>query len=357
MILGWDRHGPREDERVIAGKVAGALWLTVLPMLVVALLLPGAVTDHWELVVSMTLPGVAWGAACLFFIDWNRVPTPLFFHVPSAIALPYIALLVALTGVTRSPFSLTLLMLLAFAACFFAPRTAIFYVAACVVVQALPLAYDAHALEAGLAPQTWVALFVFGSVGAVIMIGKRELLSLRDQARDLSLRDSLTGLANRRALAQLLEEWRPERPRTAALGLLLIDLDDFKEANTLHGLPGGDRVLCAVADSLRDVAVDGDTVVRIGGDEFAIVAPDMTRRGMRRIAARALESVREAGIALDMPGLHLSASVGWAVVPDDADSVHDLLNVADLALRAAKIKGKDRVEAPVDWAPDSAQYG
>ena len=281
------------------------------------------------------------------------MPTPLFFHVPATAALPYIAALVALTGVTHSPFDLTLLMLLAFCACFFTSRVAILYMAGCVAVQSLPLAYDAGALEAGQLSQLWVSLLVFGSVGGVIMIGKRELLALRDKARELSQRDSLTGLANRRALGELFDGWQPQRHREP-LGLLLLDLDDFKEANTVHGLPGGDRVLCAVADALWGLAAEGDTVVRLGGDEFAIVAPGMTRRGMSRLAERALEAVRESAIALDMPGLHVSASAGWAVVPEDADSVHDLMNVADLALRAAKIKGKDRAEAPVDWAPARA---
>jgi diguanylate cyclase (GGDEF)-like protein len=356
MMLDWERHGPREDERVLAGRVAGALWLLVLPMLAVALLLPGAVTHHWELAVAITLPSVAWGAACLFFIDWNRVPSPLFFHVPAASALPYIAVLIASTGVTRSPFSLTLLMLLAFCACFFAPRTACLYMAGCLIVEVLPLAYDPGALEAGQATQLWVAMFVFGSVGGVIMIGKRELLSLRDKAHELSLQDSLTGLANRRALTALLDGWQPERHREP-FGLLLLDLDDFKEANTLHGLPGGDRVLCAVADALRALAAEGDTVVRLGGDEFAIVAPGMTRGGMKRLAEQALETVRDSTIALDLPGVHVSASAGWAVVPEDADSVQDLMNVSDLALRTAKINGKGRAEAPVDWAPAPAAVG
>jgi predicted signal transduction protein with EAL and GGDEF domain len=55
--------------------------------------------------------------------------------------------------------------------------------------------------------------------------------------------------------------------------------------------------------------------------------------------------------------VHVSASAGWAVVPEDADSVHDLMNVSDLALRTAKLNGKGRAEAPVDWAPAQAPLG
>jgi diguanylate cyclase (GGDEF)-like protein len=355
MALSWARIGPREDERVLAGKVAGALWLTVSPMISVALLLPGTVTRHWLLLVAITAPTAAWGVACLFLIDWERVGTPLVFHVPSVLALPYIGVLVASTGVGRSPFTPTLLMLLAFCSYFFPQRIAISYIAACVVVQALPAIYDASALDSGVLAQTWIASLVFISVGGVIMIGKRELLALRDVAHELSLRDSLTGLANRRALTDLLERTERRSSRsTDSLGLVLIDLDNFKEANTLHGLPGGDRVLCAVADALLGVTRDEDVVIRLGGDEFAIVAFGVTRHGMKRFAERVLESVRDVGIDLDLSGFHLSASVGWAIAPEDADTVDELMTVADLALRAAKLRGKNSAQAPIDWVPESA---
>ena len=354
MALSWARIGPREDERVLAGKIAGALWLTVLPMLSVALLLPGTVTRHWLLLVAITAPTAAWGLACLFLIDWERVPTPLVFHVPSVLALPYIAVLVASTGVGRSPFWPTLLMLLAFCAYFYPPRVAISYIAACVLVQSLPAIYDARALDSGALAQTWIASLVFASVGAVIMIGKRELLALRDVAHELSLRDSLTGLANRRAFGALVDGADAGASAREPLGLVLIDLDNFKEANTLHGLPGGDRVLCAVADALLRVTRASDVVIRLGGDEYAIVTFGMTKHGMKRFAERVLESVRDAGAELDLSGFHLSASVGWAIAPEDADTVDELMTVADLALRAAKLSGKNSVQAPIDWVPESA---
>jgi predicted signal transduction protein with EAL and GGDEF domain len=78
---------------------------------------------------------------------------------------------------------------------------------------------------------------------------------------------------------------------------------------------------------------------------------------MKRLAEHVLETVRDSVIALDLPGVHVSASAGWAVVPEDADSVHDLMNVSDLALRTAKLNGKGRAEAPVDWAPAQAPLG
>src|SRR5512134_2927321 len=111
MALSWDRHGPRADERVLAGKVAGALWASVLPMVVVALALPGAAADRWDVVLAVTAPAAAWGLACLFAIRWQTVATPLVYHAPSVLALPFICVLVAATGGTASPLVLTPLML------------------------------------------------------------------------------------------------------------------------------------------------------------------------------------------------------------------------------------------------------
>jgi diguanylate cyclase (GGDEF)-like protein len=345
--------GPRDDERLLAGKVAGVLWLTVMPMLAVGFLLPGTVTRHWVPMIALTAPSVAWGLACLLLIDWKRLRTPLMFHVPSVLALPYIAVLVASTGGARSPFSLTLLMLLAFCAYFYPPRIAITYIAACACVEALPLAYDSHAIELGALADAWIASLVYACVGGVIMIGKRELLALRDVAHDLSLRDSLTGLANRRALASIFDDYAAGTRRDDTVGLLLLDLDDFKEANTLHGLPGGDKVLRAVAEALLGATRKEDAVIRLGGDEFAVVSRGTSAPGMRRLADRVLEQVRDAGIGLELSGFHLSASIGWAIAPDDGDSPEDLMTVADLALRAAKLNGKNSAQAPIDWVPDA----
>ena len=348
MALNWDRHGPRADERLLAGKLAGALWLSVLPMVVVALLLPGAGDNYWW-PVMLTVPAAAWGLACLFAIPWERVPTPLVFHVPSGIALPFIGVLVATTGGTRSPLVLTPLMLVVFCAYFYPPRAAIAYIVCSVAVMALPLAYETGAIEAGLAGQTWVAAVVYAAVGGVVMVGKRQLLSLRDAAQELSLRDSLTGLANRRALEEVLERHDGETRRKEALGFLLLDLDNFKEVNTRFGMQGGDLTLCAVAGALGHVAREDQLLVRLGGDEFAIVAEGLPPRAMERLADRALEAVRTSLIDVELPGLHVTASAGWAVYPHDADAATDLVAVADLALRSAKLDGKEQARGPLDW--------
>ena len=352
MQFTWKTVGPREEERALAGKLAGVLWVSVVPMVGIGLLLPGSVTRHWGVLAAMALPAAAWGVLCLLHVRWDGLKSPLWFHVPSVLALPYIAVVIASSGGARSPYVLTLLMLIGFCAYFYPPRAAIPYLLACVAVQTLPLIYDSGAVDSGLLPELWVALFTYGAVGAVIMIGKDRLLSLREAADELSRHDSLTGLANRRVITELLahDSGGGDR-RQDAVGFLLIDLDDFKEANTMYGLPGGDRVLCAVADALLDISRAGDVVVRLGGDEFAIVLQGADQGGMQLLARRALEAVREAGNDTGLADLDLTASAGWALYPEDSDSVADLMTVADLSLRAAKLNGKDCVQSPMDWSP------
>ncbi len=134
-------------------------------------------------------------------------------------------------------------------------------------------------------------------------------------------------------------------------GLLLVDLDDFKEANTLFGHTGGDRVLCAAADALRDAARGNDMVARLGGDEFAILANGVTESGMRRLADRLFEFVRRADAALALDGFELSASAGWAVYPSQAANSTELFERADLALAQAKIGGKGTWKAAASADP------
>jgi diguanylate cyclase (GGDEF)-like protein len=352
MTQNWERYGPRADERLLAGKIAGALWLSVLPMVVVALVLPGAANEHWALVLAATAPAAAWGIACLLWVPWERVPTPLVYHVPSLFAVPFVGVLIAATGGSRSALILTPLMLLVFCAYFFPARVAIGYMVACAAVLALPLAYEADAVRSGLIGQIWVATVVFACVGGVVMVGKRQLLALRDAAKSLSLHDSLTGLANRRALDEVLERHDAETRRKEAVGFMLIDLDNFKEVNTRFGMQGGDLTLCAVAGALQEATREEQLVVRLGGDEFAIVAEGLPPQAMERLADRALEAVRQSLIDVELPGLHVSASAGWAVCPHDADSAAELVGIADLALRAAKLEGKERAHGPIDWVPN-----
>ena len=156
-------------------------------------------------------------------------------------------------------------------------------------------------------------------LGALIIAAKRLQVEMRERADALALSDPLTGVANRRAFEALMDMGRSGGRASDRVGLLLVDLDDFKSANTLFGHTGGDRVLCAAADALREAARGNDLVARLGGDEFAILATGISREATERLAQRVLDKVAAADRELDLTGFRLSASVGWATHPDPVE--------------------------------------
>jgi diguanylate cyclase (GGDEF)-like protein len=212
------------------------------------------------------------------------------------------------------------------------------------VATLLPLAYDPHALAGPQLASTIILMMILPVVGGTIIAARGRLEAVRDQARADSLRDPLTGLANRRALDAEFRGLGHSRRDGDRLGVVLIDLDGFKQINTDHGHAGGDRALVAVAGALREAVRERDLVARIGGDEFAIVAADVDARTLSALAQRAVEGIGGAGRALGLDGISLGASAGAAVFPEDGRTAVDLLRAADVALSAAKRDGKGRIE-------------
>ncbi|HEY2792550.1 MAG TPA: diguanylate cyclase, partial [Micromonosporaceae bacterium] len=157
--------------------------------------------------------------------------------------------------------------------------------------------------------------------------------------KGLAHTDALTGLANRRALVAALAEQVIGGPPSV---LLMVDLDGFKNINDLRGHDIGDEVLIEVARRLRANLRTGDIAARLGGDEFAVVLwlqPDEALSAADRLRAVLARPYDVAGTA----GVYLSASIGVAPCLGAAD-VAGLMRSADLALRYAKLRGKDRVE-------------
>jgi diguanylate cyclase (GGDEF)-like protein len=124
------------------------------------------------------------------------------------------------------------------------------------------------------------------------------------------------------------------------LGLLLLDLDRFKEINDAYSHTIGDRVLLETADRLRHLLRDYDTVSRLGGDEFTLVLPEVrVAEDLGRIAGKILE-VMASPFHIDGQDLFLSVSIGISVYPDDGSTESDLLRCAELALYDAKNRGR-----------------
>jgi diguanylate cyclase (GGDEF)-like protein len=164
---------------------------------------------------------------------------------------------------------------------------------------------------------------------------RRELLS--EQART----DELTGLFNRRHFHERLaaELARAQRDVTS-VGLVLLDVDDFKRVNDVHGHPVGDQVLVAFGQVLAAHVRAGDVVCRTGGEEFGVILPNADEGEAARCAERLVRAVREATWSIAGP---MTASAGVAVAPDDAGTVATLFKAADERLLQAKALGKDRV--------------
>ncbi|NKX53313.1 putative bifunctional diguanylate cyclase/phosphodiesterase [Arthrobacter mobilis] len=154
----------------------------------------------------------------------------------------------------------------------------------------------------------------------------------------MAMTDALTGLANRAALAERINEAlerTPDGRRTPAL--LLLDLNSFKQINDSFGHEAGDRVLVAVGQRLREAVREGDTVARLGGDEFAILIPEATVDQALATANRIL-AVLGRSIQLDEMNVWPQASIGLCVA-EPGQTAQELLLEADTAMYEAK---KDR---------------
>ena len=167
---------------------------------------------------------------------------------------------------------------------------------------------------------------------------KRQLMhSLQWRAE----RDELTGLPNRFLLSERLEQSIAAVQRyhnTLAVGML--DLDGFKLINDRYGHEIGDRLLVAVADRLKKIIRGEDTVARLGGDEFVLV---LRVRGTEELesAMRRILSALSFAYTIDGIGIHISASIGVTLYPNDNEDAETLLRHADQAMYKAKQRGRD----------------
>lgn len=183
-------------------------------------------------------------------------------------------------------------------------------------------------------------------------------LSLRERAKAnvelarLAGTDALTGLPNRRAFDERIdEEWRRARRAAQPVSMLFIDVDHFKLYNDTYGHALGDDALAAVAESIAlSVRRPADIPARYGGEEFVVLLPDTTLAGAQQIA----ETIRRAIKARGIPHKHSAAdvvtvSIGCATdLPTGLSGTYSLLSAADKQLYEAKSGGRDCVRPTVD---------
>ncbi|MFG1602537.1 putative bifunctional diguanylate cyclase/phosphodiesterase [Actinoplanes sp. NPDC049265] len=396
-------HDPAEGNRVaLAGGIAAAMALGTGTLLTGTLLLPGSAQRRGTLLRNLTDAGIAGSA--LWVVGWVLLARPtrlLGDHTPAAcfaVLLPaaVTALAIGLTavlalhahrprvGTVRVSLGVSLVavaaLLLSSGVCTHGGLAMItgavllpaglFVIARAVLLVNRPVQVVRDVTQRGNAfafvpvVGTMVAGFFhvsrggeidlagFGamSVEAMLLV-TRQYLALTDvrswtlrlkeseeHFRELAHTDPLTGLANRRGLVRALREPDPAGRSKFLVG---IDLDGFKNVNDMRGHDVGDAVLVEVGDRLRRNLLAGDVPARLGGDEFAVLMHASPDEAM--LAAKRLLAVLGEPYEVDDGSVFLSASVGVAGHPAP-DDTGELMRDADLALRYAKQRGKNRVE-------------
>ena len=171
-----------------------------------------------------------------------------------------------------------------------------------------------------------------------------ETLSARSESlQEAALTDSLTGTHNRRFFDDALREYlaafaRIDKP----VGLMVLDLDNFKQVNDTHGHDVGDAVLREVGECLRGLTRYHDVVARLGGEEFAIVAPNMEEDGLARLAERVRKAICVLPLQSGNVRLRITTSIGLAVW-DGEETAEHFYRRADQMLYNAKKLGRNRV--------------
>jgi diguanylate cyclase (GGDEF)-like protein len=174
----------------------------------------------------------------------------------------------------------------------------------------------------------------FKTLGYAAAVGGMLVQSARlyEEVRSLAIKDSLTGLANHRFLAGVIDGEIHRSMRSGhSFTILLLDLDGLKKINDQYDHATGSQALCRLADVLRVVCRGTDTAGRYGGDEFVLVLPETGEESAQRVGARI-----RAQLANDSALPPLSVSVGLAVYPVDGTSLTTLLDAADKSLYVMK---------------------
>lgn len=165
-----------------------------------------------------------------------------------------------------------------------------------------------------------------------------------DRLNRLTQIDPLTESFNRRYLtAQATEMWQSWQTAGTPFGMIAIDLDHFKNINDTHGHDAGDIVLQVLARRIRGMTREGDSLIRMGGEESCLLISDASSASINLMSRRIWRTVRANPVTTDNHTIAVTASIGFAVVNQTDTSYQTLLKRADAALYRAKQTGRDKV--------------
>ncbi len=200
--------------------------------------------------------------------------------------------------------------------------------------------------EASFSEQEFELAKRFGDAAALALDNAQIRARLEHQAQT----DSLTGLYNHRVFHERLRAALQRSSRThEPLAVLMLDIDDFKRVNDVHGHGAGDELLRLLADTLRGCLRGTDVVCRLGGEEFGVIMESSSRERARRLAERLV--ARAAALELPTVG-PVTVSVGIALGPEHAMNPRELIACADAAMMTAKARGKNGIVLYDDGATE-----
>ncbi len=208
-----------------------------------------------------------------------------------------------------------------------------------------------------------VALFGLVVIRQILALRERQALAVdlraslrrvqeqQETLNQLAFYDPLTGLANRAMFEERVSA--PRRPAPGNTTVMFVDLDGFKSVNDEYGHTVGDAVLVCAAARLRACSRGEDTVARVGGDEFLVIAEGVAPEAVEPIAQRFLTAMRQP-VAVDGVEVMVGASIGTASGDTNQIDVHELIRRADAAMYLAKLAGKGRYAAYPSLDADDA---
>ncbi|HEX4004259.1 MAG TPA: diguanylate cyclase [Candidatus Acidoferrales bacterium] len=183
-------------------------------------------------------------------------------------------------------------------------------------------------------------------VGLRLLELQHSLIAAREELRFKATHDALTGIANRAAVLEAVNRERSRQIREGSpFGIVLIDVDHFKQVNDGCGHLAGDVVLKTIAERLASCVRPYDTVGRYGGEEFLVVAPLSDPAGTMSLAERIRKRIEDTSVDTSYGPISITVSCGVAAsVGNEAPEIHALLYLADEALYRAKSAGRNRCE-------------